>query len=168
MGRSSIWTKIWLTARPLTTDSGGLSSLEPSRSRPWRNGGEEARLPHTQVQLRPTYFPTPSAFSAGLNFLNLLLTQLWKCSCLLVKPFHSPSGELTCFTSLPPSLAYGSAGYSIAPWPENQWIRKGKGGKLSSTLVTWGGSWNQCPQRGFCVSHEFKMSLLLMLPNVLS
>lgn len=145
-GNHKIWTKVWSSLEGLHCRWWGLI-LEPASSRFWKNGGQKMRVPHFWVQLR-SCISLPTAFEAELNHLNLTLVWLWKCSCLLIQISSSPSGELTCFPS-PPLPVYGLAGYLIASWPQNQCIRKENEGKLSSTLVTWGSSWNQCPQGGF-------------------
>lgn len=64
---------------------------------------ERKWVPSIHGQAPPTQISLPAAFKAGLYFLNLILIRLWKHSCLLMKPSHSPSGGLTCFSSPPPS-----------------------------------------------------------------
>lgn len=99
-GNHKIWTKVWLTGGP-ALQMVGTSILEPASSRFWKNGGQKMRVPHFWVQLRSTRISLPTAFEAELNYLNLTVVWLWKCSCLLIQISSSPSGELTCFPSPP-------------------------------------------------------------------
>lgn len=121
-GSHKIWTKVWLTGGPVLQME-GTSTVEPASSRSWKNGGGRMRVPHFWVQLRSTHISLPTAFEAGLNYLNLTLIWLWKCSCLLIQ-LSIWWINLLSISSSP--LVYGSAGYLIASWPENQCIRKEK------------------------------------------